>query len=204
MHDEYFYHLMPHTDSLDTSWQEDERVKKQYKCSCGKPIKIQAPVDLHVQFTNKEINRCKPYSGIYGGIDAVYNDFFENVPPEILARDTFRGTLFNEDNEPTPRWSTISYRKYLYIRTDKKHSLYHGLCSDCGLPKCTAIGGDWYLYPSPPADTDIFGGLGLIVRPHIFELLNIHRWKTRFYITRLPVLEQPLDGLDLPPYYPFP
>jgi len=74
------------------------------------------------------------------------------------------------------------------------------VCTECGGRGYYAAG-KRYLYPAPPADATIFESdlFGLVVPPEVYERVSVKRWRM-LGIDKLPVLDQPMDGLGLIPF----
>lgn len=193
--------------NCDISYEEKARVIRTMCCpECWHPRKGLTAIN-GIQLETRSDELDKPLE--LGMVGVVWNEFLASIPKEIVERDLWLGSLLGPDGKPLEGWSTFNGRYKLYVRGTRGAINSRGTteiethpCGTCGLVRYFAMG-KYHLYPKPPEDADIFqGGLHrLIFRASVFQLLDIQKWKKALHVARIPVLDKPLDGVELPPFF---
>jgi hypothetical protein len=194
--DRNFVLLRSHTMSpcgLERSFAADFR----RKWICGECHTLKPdPGPLDVQIENR--NPKGSMNFLFGeGLDLARMSLLSQLGVRRIKRDLFLGKVTGPDGRELKDWVTYRGKRRLIVRgsivaTNRK-------CKQCGQHIYTGRG-VLYLYPAPPKDAVIFGTrLGLILPEKLWLSLNIGRARG-FRVVKLPVLDEPLDGL--PPLYP--
>ncbi len=208
MKNDEFYLVKTKLGSCDVSNEGRENFIRTQCCPECQYIRKGVTVVNGIQLESRSDELDKPLElGVKTGL--VWNEFLAPIPKEIVKRDLWLGSVIGPDGNPMDDWSTFRGRYKLYVRGTKGIINSRGTreiethpCGTCGFVHYFAMG-KRHLYPRPPEDADIFQAsyYGLIFRSSVFHLLDIKRWKKALYVTPIPVLDKPLDGVDLPAFF---
>ncbi|MDD3471102.1 MAG: hypothetical protein PHE53_14165 [Thermoguttaceae bacterium] len=208
MKNDEFYLVKTKLGDCEVSHEERERFIQTRCCPECHYIRKGVTAVNGIQLESRSDELDKPLElGVKTGM--VWNEFLAPIPKEIVERDLWLGSLLGPDGKPLEGWSTFNGRYKLYVRGTRGIINSRGTteiethpCGTCGLVRYFAMG-KYHLYPKPPEDADIFQGgvYSLIFRASVFQLLDIQRWKKALYVARIPVLDKPLDGVELPPFF---
>jgi len=122
--------------------------------------------------------------------------FLNELGKEDVERDLYLGRIFNHNGKECGEYATFKGRHTVIVRG----------VEDYGYRTCPACGHHYYyakysqkqsyLYPDPSEDAEIFESHSgsLVVTERIY-LRIAEIWRRRIYVTKLNVLEMPLDGL---------
>jgi len=160
---------------------------------CGSPrAGSSLPTEIPIQ--NNRVND-PPLNIIDGAVGVIHRDLLNQIGEENVNRYLIVGNLVGSRGRLIHDWVTFRGRYQVIVRGTKEASWRR--CSECLRVLYFSLD-PTYLYPMPPADIDIFesDSWGLVMRPHIFERLNLSRWKKKT-IDALNVPEAPPDGLGI-------
>jgi hypothetical protein len=158
---------------------------------CGTPKPGIMAVDVSLQ---DRAPRDKPLNLVWGGgVGLIHQDLIDCIGPEIVKRDLYLGRVTGDRGNEILEWSTFHGRRGVIIRGSKDARCR--TCDQCSRPVYSAMG-KRYLCPAPPENFTILESdiHGLVVPQDIYERIVVRKWRL-LGIEKLPVLDEPLDGL---------
>ena len=164
---------------------------------CAHPRVEAEGIDVWLQ--EKRPPRDKPLNFLWGcGIGLIHRELIELIGLAAVERDLYLGLVSDESRRECVEWRTFHGRYTLLFRGSTEAG--YRTCAVCGRNIYSAMGKP-FLYPAPPNDAMIYGSNlgGLIVPPEIAERVRAKGWR-KVSIEKLPVLDEPIDGLGLLPY----
>jgi rubredoxin len=188
----FYYIGMRGTDACGLTKSAFQEARRTWLCpGCNAPKPGLTAIDLKLQGKNLPKN---PLNIVFGaGIGVARREFLEEFGPEIIKRDLYIGRVRNEDDVELPDFVSFRGRHNVLVRG--VHLAGYRTCADCGRNVYYA-GPKWYLYPAPAPGVDLFESNThqLVSSEKAFENLTPKRWNRRVHLTKLHILEKPLDG----------
>lgn len=125
-------------------------------------------------------------------------DFLEQFGWDRVMRDLHIGRVLYDKGRPIEHLVTFRGRYILFVRGTKMAKCR--VCNSCGRHFYSSVD-ESYLYPDPPHDAELFqcDTGDLVVRESVGVPIAAKRWP-HVKVDRLPVFEQPLDGLPALPF----
>ncbi len=143
--------------------------------------------------------RDKPLNFLYAcGLGLIHQELVDLLEPIHVERDLYLGRVYNASSRECTDWHTFHGRRTLIMRGSEDAE--YRTCPECGRNIYHATG-TRYLFPSPPADAEIYGSNlgGLIVPSETAARIKAKRWRV-VHVEPLPVVESPADGFGPLPY----
>jgi len=188
-----FYRLVALSKHPCSSQHEARReAKRTWICpGCGSPKPGVKAVDVWIQ---DRAPRGKPLNILWlGGIGLIHNELLECVDPTVVQRDLYLGKVIGDRGNQIQDWFTFRGRREVIVRGNKQASFR--ICDVCRRVLYFSMGKQ-YLSPAPLADATVFETHpgGLLVPEDIYQRVKLKKWRA-VGIEKLPVLDEPLDGL---------
>jgi hypothetical protein len=146
------------------------------------------------------VPRDKPMNLVHGwGVGLIHRELLDLLGDDIVEQDLYIGRIVGARGNVVTDWVTFRGRRGVIVRGSSDDAACR-VCDQCGRNIYYA-GGKRYLYPAPPCDATIFEShlSGLVVPPKVYERVATKKWR-RLGIDKLPVLDQPTDGLGVIPF----
>ncbi len=143
--------------------------------------------------------RDKPLNFVYGyAVGLMHRELLDLIGMQVVQRDLYIGRVTGARGDQLADWVTFRGRRQVIIRGSKDAT--YRVCPECDRVVYFASGKQ-YLYPAPPADAMVFGTqhAGLIVGQEVQDRVAAKKWR-RLGVEKLPVLDEPLDGLGVLPF----
>jgi len=160
---------------------------------CGCPKSEVCSIDVALQDRSP---RDKPLNFVFGSsVGLIHRELLECIDQDVIRSDLHLGRVFGRQGEELPDWVTFRGRREVIIRGSTNAGFRH--CEECGRVLYSATGSR-YLSPAPPADATVFERQpgALVVPQEIYERVAARNWR-RLRIEKLPILDEPLDGLGM-------
>jgi len=175
------------------------KFKKKYVCSECKRIKPEMQNKKIDVFLMEKPDKAAVNTVYPPGIDIVrtnFLDLFANELDECLDI----GKVYINDDTIVEEFVTFAGKKSMFLRGSEETS-FRGVCQSCGqlryLPQYP-----WYVMKESLIDQNICQAYpldGLIITEELKNRIKKGKWKG-IYITKLPVLDEPRDGIEDFPY----
>jgi len=163
---------------------------------CTQPKPTVSSIDVSLQ---ERVPNDKPLNFLFGcGIGLIHRELLDLIGVEIVERDLFIGRVVGNHGKAIDDWATFRGREVVIVR-GSQDAKYH-TCPECGRNNYYAAGKQ-YLYPRPMGHATIFESdlHGLIVPTDVCERVMTRKWR-RLNVDRLPVVDDPPDGLGIIPF----
>lgn len=189
-----YYYLQPSTmNPCNATLEERKRIRNTWKCpGCTLPKPDFGAIDITIAQTKI---RDEPLNFVTDGVDLALMSFLDQMGQDVVSRDLLLGNVFGPDGKLNEEWVTYRGRYSVVIRGE--NDITTRKCESCGR-RFYGSKGEQYLYPAPPSEANVFEyyGMGMVVTERIFNRLEIPP-KSKIAVTRLEVIDPPLDGLGL-------
>ena len=208
MKKEVFYLLGAKGDGCDSFpfYTKADKANLPWRCkNCSFPLDNAKQMDIRINESAQYMVKQRPYTfpRDFITIKMIWEPFIRGIPAHILDRDMIFGNVIGSDGKRIEGWLTYHCRYQLFLRgTGKGGTRVRKItvCKDCGFVRWFSLP-KHFLYPAPPEDADIFlCGHGTLFRESVYQYLDMEQWRKKVYVMKLTVADEPLDGLDLPPF----
>lgn len=189
----FLYELSPKSavDPAPDWWSEYRAALPCPECQLTVPREMRlAGAEVHILGVPRDtpLTRVSPPAVLMARRDLI--DLFASE----IARHLNLGPVFRESGELLPEWQSLVSEKPLLIRGGPKSIRY--VCPRCGRLRYGATG-DVYVLRRDLNDQPIYEAKGrLVVASELRARIEKGRWKG-IWISKLPVRDEPLDGLPL-------
>ncbi len=176
-----------------------EEFRKRHVCSgCGALERSlrERPVDVRVEYTPdaSAVNFASPIP-----VGIIRMDFLALLGAEA-ADCLLLGQVLDRSGSPIPGFSTFVGKKPLVVRGGPESTRRY--CDTCGRFVYYPLGNDYVMRQTLTGQPVYEGGASLVMTPELSRRIERGKWKG-IYITRLPIRDEPLDGIECFPenYY---
>jgi hypothetical protein len=193
-----FFHLISRTmhPCYETKEAHAEAMRTTLCPGCAFPRPGVTSVDVRLQ---ERSPRDKPLNIMFAsGVGLVHRELLDLIGEDLARRELYLGRVFGNRGNEVADWVTFRGRNRVIVRGSKDAE--YRTCKRCGRNIYHATG-KRYLYPAPPSEATIFESdlSGLVLPPDVYDRVATRKWR-KLGVDKLPVLDQPTDGLGTIPF----